>query len=201
MKHLIAIQNELKAPKSRFNKFGGFFYRSCEDILEAVKPLCQKHGCLLTLSDAVEHIGDRYYITATAKLITPDSTFEVSASAREDDHKKGMDGAQLSGAASSYARKYALNGLFNIDDNKDIDTDEFNYQGEPETRKKTGRTKSSSTETKSKMTRNDIISAVVDMCDKKRFNVKDLCDKTGVDKLEDMTDEQLSQWVDWLESK
>lgn len=201
MKYLIAIQNELKAPKSRFNKFGGFFYRSCEDILEAVKPLCQKHGCLLTLSDAVEHVGDRYYITTTAKLVTPDNVFEVSASAREDDNKKGMDGAQLSGAASSYARKYALNGLFNIDDNKDVDTDEFHYQNNPGTPKKTGGNKDFGAGTKSKMTRSDIISAVVDMCDKKRFNVKDLCDKTGVDKLEDMTDEQLSQWVDWLGSK
>ena len=194
MKNLIAIQNELKAPKSRFNKFGGFNYRSCEDILEAVKPLCQKHGCLLLLSDDAVNIGDRYYIRATATLITPEQKYEVSAYAREDESKKGMDGSQISGTASSYARKCALNGLFNIDDTKDADTDEYHEQNNRIVNKKS-QTK------RENVDRDSVIGIIVSLCDSKRYNVLDLCSKTGVDKLEDMTDDQLSKWVDWLENK
>ena len=197
MKHLIAIQNELKAPKSRFNKFGGFNYRSCEDILEAVKPLCQKHECLLLLSDTAVNIGDRYYIQATATLTTPEHRFEVSAYAREDESKKGMDGSQISGTASSYARKYALNGLFNIDDTKDADTDEYHEQNNRPTNKKTRSTNTG----RGTISREGIIDIIASLCDSKRYNVLDLCSKSGVEKLEDMSDEQLSKWVDWLESK
>lgn len=129
------IQNELKCNKNQFNKFGGYKYRSCEDILEAVKPICKKYKATLVLSDKLENIGERYYIKATASLIDIEDTkgdgiacIENTAYAREEENKKGMDGSQITGTASSYARKYALNGLFNIDDTKDADTDEFTKQ-------------------------------------------------------------------------
>lgn len=119
---LLNIQSELKAPKSQHNNFGNYNYRSCEDILEAVKPLCLKESVTLTLSDEIVLIGERYYIKATARLTDDKESVEVTAYAREEETKKGMDGSQITGASSSYARKYALNGLFNIDDTKDSDT-------------------------------------------------------------------------------
>lgn len=122
MKELIAIQSELKAPKNQVNKFGGYNYRSAEDILEAVKPLNAKHNCVLTLSDTVKEIGGRVYIEATATLVNADGqVVKTFAFAREEETKKGMDAAQITGSASSYARKYALNGLYCIDDTKDPD--------------------------------------------------------------------------------
>ena len=125
MKELIEIQNTLKAPKGQYNSFGKFKYRSCEDILEAVKPLLKKHTCTLTLSDEIVLCGTRIYIKATATLTNESGEKEVvTAFAREDEAKKGMDGSQITGTSSSYARKYALNGLFCIDDTKDADTDE-----------------------------------------------------------------------------
>ena len=118
---LIEIQAELKAPKSQFNKFGGYNYRNCEDILEAVKPLCAKHEIVPLLSDEVVMIGDRFYIKATAKVTDGKEEIATTAFARESKDKKGMDESQITGSASSYARKYALNGLFCIDDTKDAD--------------------------------------------------------------------------------
>lgn len=129
---LTAIQSELKAPKGQYNNFGKYKYRSCEDILESVKPLLLKNGCSLILSDDVVQIGDRYYIRATAKLSSGDECISNTAWAREDEQKKGMDGSQITGTASSYARKYALNGLFCIDDTKDADTNEFQSREIPE---------------------------------------------------------------------
>lgn len=152
---LLNIQNELKAPKGQFNKFGGYKYRSCEDILEAVKPICKKYKAVLVLSDEMVVLGDgvsqsqiikddgteqethtmikgqRFYIKAIATLYDTENNNEQvwnMAYAREEENKKGMDGSQITGTASSYARKYALNGLFNIDDTKDADTDEFTKQ-------------------------------------------------------------------------
>lgn len=126
MKELLQIQSELKAPKGQYNSFGKYKYRSCEDILEAVKPLCVKYGVILTLSDEIVQIGERYYIKATARLQKEGCTdVSVTAYAREAIDKKGMDDSQITGTASSYARKYALNGLFCIDDTKDADTDEY----------------------------------------------------------------------------
>lgn len=121
---LVLLQNELKAPKSQMNKFGGYKYRNNEDILEAVKPLLLKYDFTLVLSDDVVMIGERYYVKVTAKLIdTVEGLWiENSALAREEETKKGMDASQITGASSSYARKYALNGLFAIDDTKDSDT-------------------------------------------------------------------------------
>lgn len=129
-KKLLQIQTELKAPKGQYNSFGKYKYRSCEDILEAVKPLCKKYNATLILSDTLENIGERYYIKARAILIDIEdgTAMENSAYAREEQEKKGMDGSQITGTASSYARKYALNGLFNIDDTKDADTDEYKQQ-------------------------------------------------------------------------
>lgn len=120
---LLAIQKELKAPKSQYNSFGKYNYRNCEDILEAVKPLCEKFLAVLTLGDELMLVGDRFYIKATATLTDTESGEQIttSAFAREEENKKGMDGSQVTGASSSYARKYALNGLFCIDDTKDSD--------------------------------------------------------------------------------
>lgn len=124
---LLAVQNELKAPKDKRNNFGGYNYRSCEGILEAVKPLLQEQGLMLTIKDEVVNIGDRYYVRATVLLddISSNGEIATTALAREEEAKKGMDASQITGTASSYARKYALNGLFLIDDTKDADTDEF----------------------------------------------------------------------------
>lgn len=124
-KILQAIQHELKAPKNQENKFGGYKYRSCEDIMEAVKPLLDKNEAALTVADDIVLIGDRYYVKATATLCAAESgevLAQTTAFAREPLAKKGMDESQITGAASSYARKYALNGLFCIDDTKDADT-------------------------------------------------------------------------------
>lgn len=118
---LIAIQRDLKAPKSQFNAFGKYRYRSCEDILEAVKPLLFREGVVLTIADDLLAENGRFYVKASATLSYQDERICSSAFAREDETKKGMDGSQITGAASSYARKYALNGLFCIDDTKDAD--------------------------------------------------------------------------------
>lgn len=138
---LLKIQSELKVPKSQTNSFGRYKYRSCEDIIEAVKPLCHAQGVVLTISDEIVSVGNRIYVKATATLtitdlknryaeeveggvvnaLSPKRTVSVTGWAREEETKKGMDGSQITGAASSYARKYALNGLFAIDDTKDSD--------------------------------------------------------------------------------
>lgn len=122
------IQAELKAPKNLHNSFGGYNYRSAESILEAVKPLLNENGAILTLSDEIVEVGGRIYVKATATFRAGDEFFEVTAYAREAESKKGMDESQITGTASSYARKYALNGLFLIDDTKDADTDEYSRQ-------------------------------------------------------------------------
>lgn len=130
---LLAIQQELKAPKGQYNSFGKYSYRSLEDIMEAVKPLCAKNKAVLFVGDTIEYIEGRYYVKATATLVNieqPEEKIVVSANARESENKKGMDDSQVTGATSSYARKYALNGLFDIDDTKDADTDEYKKQEE-----------------------------------------------------------------------
>ena len=175
------IQNELKAPKGQFNKFGGYKYRSCEDILEAVKPICKKYKAVLVLSDTLENIGERYYIKATAALIDVEdikgneiATIENTAYAREEESKKGMDGSQITGTASSYARKYALNGLFNIDDTKDADTDEFVKQ----------------TQDNDKKPSKKVLEALEDSIKNNMFDVsgkdKEILNKYGYEKVEDI---------------
>lgn len=120
---LSKIQSELKVPKSQYNKFGDYNYRNCEDILEAVKPILKEAGAVITLADEIQLLGARYYIKAVATLTDVDSKESITSTAyaREDEERKKMDGSQLTGSASSYARKYALNGLFAIDDTKDSD--------------------------------------------------------------------------------
>lgn len=144
MKELIAIQSELKAPKSQFNKFGGYKYRKAEDILEAVKPLLAKQKCTLIITDDVVLIGNRIYVKATATIKNEKGECETTNGwAREEETKKGMDGSQITGASSSYARKYALNGLFAIDDNADSDTTNDGQYQEAQQQAQTQQTASS----------------------------------------------------------
>ena len=131
MKELIQIQNTLNAPKNLYNSYGGFKYRNAESILAAVKPLLNAAGCLLLLTDEIVDVGGRVYVKATAIFTAPGGAHvSVEALAREPDNKKGMDASQITGTASSYARKYALNGLFLIDDVKDPDTDEYRKEAD-----------------------------------------------------------------------
>lgn len=131
---LMNIQEKLNVPKNQLNKFGGYNFRSCEDILEAVKPLLKENKLALQISDEIVPLGDRYYVRATATLVDVENPNEEIKSiknvgyAREEENKKGMDASQVTGATSSYARKYALNGLFCIDDTKDPDTNEYQNQ-------------------------------------------------------------------------
>lgn len=129
---IIAIQNELKAPKGQKNSFGNYKYRSQEDILEALKPLLEKYNVHQFISDTIELIGNRYYIKSTVTIVGSErgEMLSVSAYAREPQNKKGMDESQITGASSSYARKYALNGLWLIDDTKDADTDEHQQEAD-----------------------------------------------------------------------
>ena len=124
---LLAVQRDLKAPKNQYNKFGDFYYRSCEDIMQAARPLCNENGLVLTLSDEIVNIGDRFYVKATSKVtdIATGESVENVAYARETESRPKMDASQLTGSCSSYARKYSMCGLFAIDDNKDPDTEEF----------------------------------------------------------------------------
>lgn len=134
-RRFIAFQNELKVPKNQYNKFGEYNYRSAEDILEAVKPLESKHNILIFISDDVVLCGERVYVKATATAVDATGESEpirATAFAREQDEKKKMDASQLTGTASSYARKYALNGLLCIDDTKDADTNQYNAPPPPE---------------------------------------------------------------------
>lgn len=130
---LMTVQSKLKAPKNQYNSFGKYNYRSCEDILEGLKPLLAEVKAIVNLTDEIEQIGDRFYIKATAIFIDVEKgeKIEVSASAREDENKKGMDLAQVTGSVSSYARKYALNGLFCIDDTKDSDSTNTHDKDKP----------------------------------------------------------------------
>lgn len=132
IKNLSKIQNEMNVKKGRYNKFGGYYYRSCEDILQTAKEVCNKYGCYVNVTDSIEYIEGRFYVKATAKVVDIETgeSEEATAFAREEESKKGMDGAQLTGATSSYARKYALCGLFAIDDS--IDNDSLNGTQENE---------------------------------------------------------------------
>ena len=130
---LIAIQSNLKAPKNQYNSFGKYYFRSGEDILEALKPLLKENGCTLVMSDEIVFVSDRVYVKSIATLSDGKDSVSTTAFAREEADKKGMDGAQITGAASSYARKYALNGLFCIDDTKDPDATNKHGNDEPNT--------------------------------------------------------------------
>lgn len=178
---LLIIQSKLKAPKSQYNSFGKYAYRNAEDILEAVKPLLLETKTVLNISDDVVMVGDRYYIKARVTLSDTESTdlYSVQAFAREEENKKGMDGSQVTGAASSYARKYALNGLFAIDDTKDSDSTNQHGKGETvETRTKT-QTKVPNKQKAQPFDVNKMVEVI----------------KTTAKSL-DMTDEELSDFID-----
>ena len=194
---LMRIQAKLKAPKGQRNTFGNYNYRSCEDILEAVKPLLAEEGCTLTLSDEIELIGDRYYIKATATLKSDKEEIQVSAYAREEQAKKGMDSAQVTGATSSYARKYALNGLFCIDDNKDPDTDEYTKQ-----KKKAQESAKAEEKITAEMEKNAIelasdreVKTFMDMCEKLGVDFKQIGKQAGATSLKAMTKEQYAKAI------
>jgi len=158
---LLAVQRDLKAPKGQFNSFGKYKYRSCEDIVEAVKPLLNDNGLILTMSDEVIEVGGRVYIKATATVtdIINGDKIEVTAMAREPEDKKGMDSSQITGTASSYARKYSLNGLFAIDDTKDADAEEYaqNAQNAPQTAKNNSKDKTTKDTAKTQDKANDTV--------------------------------------------
>ena len=181
---LLTVQSKLKAPKSQFNSFGKYNYRNAEDILEAVKPLCKEVGALVVLTDEIKCVGDRHYVEATAKFIDVAPTdnivkfIDVKASAREEESKKGMDGSQVTGASSSYARKYALNGLFAIDDTKDSDTTNTGDNGN-------GKAK-----TEDKKPFEEIPKQEEMLTLEKALDIE-VQTQEGVKKLKDLTDEQL----------
>lgn len=194
--NLNQIQKELKAPKNQRNSFGNYNYRSCESILEAVKPMLG--GSVLTLTDQMNLIGDRYYVEATAKFVDEDGKVDTTkASARESETKKGMDESQITGTASSYARKYALNGLFLIDDNKDADTDEFQNQ------KKSLEIEDQMTEKISTVMETRILNIMkLDKTDDQANALfKDFCKEFKIKKIADLKNGQYPEAVKWLEGK
>lgn len=179
---LMNIQSELKAPKNLVNKFGGFNYRSCEDILEAVKPLLKKYNCTLQVSDELENIGGKNYIKSTARLIDIDSTSSIdnTAYAREAEEKKGMSEEMLTGSCSSYCRKYCLNGLFLIDDNKDPDSsDVLAEQNE----------------------RLELISEFNNLADETNLNRDALYEKLGVNSSNDISSTKLKELIETMKKK
>lgn len=181
---ILAIQIELKAPKGQYNSFGKYKYRSCEDILEAVKPLCSKYGVLLSISDRIIMLGNRYYIQSNATLTDTGDTgekFTVTALAREAETKKGMDESQITGASSSYARKYALNGLFCIDDTKDADSQENPAQGNLVSKKQ--------------------LSELLDMIDSLGVDKKKFCKHFKVDSVNDLPASRYKEAKIALEAK
>lgn len=188
---LSEIQIELKVNKSQYNSFGKYSYRSAEDILEAVKPLCKKNKVVLILEDEVDLIGERYYIKATAKLIDTESeeVLSVFAYAREADKKSGMDESQITGSCSSYARKYALNGLFCIDDTKDADTDEQHNQvaegGKADTKAKAKKAQEADPVISS-----DKVEIAVATIRNKQTTLANVLKAYGVPKLADLTESQ-----------
>ena len=198
---LQVIQSELKAPKGQFNKFGNYKYRSCEDILEAVKPILAKYGGNITLTDEIQMIGNRYYVKATATLRAGERVIaSTSAYAREPEDKKGMDASQITGTASSYARKYALNGLLLIDDTKDEDSNELREEKAARTSKK----ENIKTEEEMNETANQVIDELALTTIKARLNEvslqlgkqldeQALCKQIGCKSLETMTYSQLWQ--------
>jgi hypothetical protein len=196
---LIKVQAELKAPKSKYNSFGKYKYRSLEDILEGVKPLLEKNKASLVIADSIEQVGDRYYLKATATFIDTENGESVSNSAlaRESADKKGMDDSQITGTASSYARKYALNGLLLIDDTKDADTDEAHIEKEARAEKAKDDEKNEALVTdigdmkiapvKVNVLKGDIDSGLM--------NEEKMLAYFKVEKLEDVTEKQFSDYV------
>lgn len=180
------IQFEMKAPKNLYNKFGNYSYRNAEGILEAFKPFGEKYKVVLTLSDEVVNVGDRYYIKATATLFDTEDLETVTnvAYARESFDKKGMDDSQITGTASSYARKYALNGLFLLDDTKDADTDEFHEE-----------TKKKAETVKEKKATPEQVKEILSLTPDENLQ-KVMLDYYKVKKFEDLTEEQAKHAIE-----
>ncbi len=193
MKKLIEIQNELKAPKSKYNSFGKFSYRSCEDILEAVKPLLKVKDLIMTISDEAVNVGDKNYIKATVTITDGDKSMSVSALAREAEDKKGMDDSQITGTASSYARKYALNGMFLIDDTKDADTDEYKKATKKAEPKEETFEDSQISPIKAK--------TLKALCEEKGTDVKKLCEHYKVKSIDALSMSQYAEAVKTIEKK
>ncbi|MDT2613841.1 ERF family protein [Enterococcus dongliensis] len=179
---LSALITELKAPKGQRNNFGKYNYRSAEDILEALKPLANKYGLVPKLTDEIVLIGDRYYVKAHAIITDGKNTEQASGFSREPESKKGMDESQITGTASSYARKYAMNGLYQIDDTKDADTDEYKQQVDSAKPKKITKTQA-----KALQTRVDKLAELVSLKTEKHI--------TGVQMAEKITDTKFLQAI------
>lgn len=177
---LQAIQSELVAPKGQYNSFGKYNYRSAEDILEALKPILKKHNAAITLSDEIVYIEGRYYVEASVTLYAEGEAIGAKASAREEETKKGMDGSQITGTASSYARKYALNGLFAIDDNKDPDTGEYaNQTGKQAQAQKTAQSKSASNQKQNQRASGNVKYITGAQAKKLREDIKNIAEASG----------------------
>lgn len=191
-KKLINIQQKLKAPKGQYNNFGKYAYRSCEDILEAVKPILAEEQCALILQDDIVFIGERYYIRAKAVLYDENGEIiaENSAYAREEAEKKGMDGSQITGASSSYARKYALNGLFGIDDNKDSDTTNTG-EDKPKIYKKDNKQQDKARDKQSASARKVVFDQIRAEIIKAGLSEEWVCNAYKISKLEDLKSEQI----------
>lgn len=191
---LLHIQQKLKAPKNQHNKFGDFNYRSCEDILEAVKPILAEEKCVLTLSDQILQVGERYYVQALAELVDIESGEKVckTAFAREENERKGNVPAQITGGSSSYARKYCLSGMFLLDDNKDADTNEAKQieQKAEEAEKKAKEKKSSG------KLPTDKVNALLQKCEHENVPVEFICSKYKVKSLYQMSE---AQWMNCVE--
>ncbi len=177
------IQSELNAPKNLWNSYGNYSYRSCESILEAVKPLLKEHNAEVVLTDDIVQIGDRIYVKATAIFTAGDDEVVCTAYAREPDTKKGMDASQITGTASSYARKYALNGLFLIDDNKDADTDERHVEVEQRQKRQTKEDPYVGAEQ---------IDNLTGLAEEKGVSIETICETFRIGTLQDMT---MGMWV------
>ena len=198
---LSKIQKEMKAPKSQYNAFGKYKYRSCEDILEAVKPFL--NGTVLYISDEMVLIGDRYYLKATATLRNGDEAVSVTAYAREEAEKKGMDSSQITGAASSYARKYALNGLFLIDDTKDSDATNEHGKGAGDEKPKESQVE----QLKGKLGGNDAADPylteaqakdIIGQLKKAKIRGEALLSHFKVSRLGELRESQLHEVYDWI---
>jgi hypothetical protein len=191
---LLKVQSELKAPKGQYNNFGKYKYRSAEDILEAVKPIAHSHNSVVNLSDEMVAISERYYIKATATISDVDSgeSYSVTAYAREEENKKGMDGSQITGTASSYARKYAMNGLFAIDDTKDPDTDEHAKQTKEDDKEDDKK------ETKATAKQVELIKSLLNNVE---AHIEYTCTQYNVKNLKELTMKQASEVVSKIKAK
>nr|DAH58015.1 MAG TPA: ERF superfamily protein [Caudoviricetes sp.] len=166
IKNLSKIQNEMNVKKGRYNKFGGYYYRSCEDILQTAKEVCDKYGCYVNVTDTIEYIEGRFYVKATARVVDIETgeSETATAFAREEESKKGMDGAQLTGATSSYARKYALCGLFAIDDSIDNDSLNGTQENEGKAANKKGSKSSSTSQPDNSQSQTSVLVGYVNEC-------------------------------------